>query len=172
MLCRSVNKAEFNGLGNIKWAVPSNVDWENTCSVKFLEASGLPVFSTMHGWVRMIRDYRAGVSTLDGEGDYTKSNYAATIYYWTTEPNGKRIEYHCCMTGLFPTKDPTDQFGHDLTAYDKLELEIEFNVDYLWHEPWTYDLCKSKAEAYWGDWGGLGGGGTVPSYGEEDAKPG
>jgi len=172
----TVNKAEFNGLGNIKWAVPSNVDWDNNCTIKFLESSGLPIFSTIHGWVRMIRDYRAGVSTLDsesGNGQYTKSNYAATCYYWTTEPNGKIVEYHCCMTGMFPTKDPTDQFGHDITAYDKLELDIDFNVDYLWHEIWTKNFCQSKANEYWGVWGGLSGTQAINGgFAGEDGKDG
>lgn len=172
----TVNKAEFNGLGNIKWAVPTNVDWDNNCSIKFLESSGLPIFSVIHGWVRMMRDYRAGVSTLDGgvgsETQYTKSNYAGTMYYWTTEPNGKVVEYHSCLTGLFPTKDPTDQFGHDLTAYDKLEIDIDFNVDYLWHEDWTYTFCQNKADEYHGVWGGLKGTGTINSYHTSDGAEG
>lgn len=172
----TVNKAEFNGLGNTKWAAPSNVDWDNNCTIKFLEASGLPIFSTIHGWVRMIRDYRSGVSTLDsssGDNQYTKSNYAATCFYWTTEPNGKMVEYHCCMTGLFPSKDPTDQFGHDLTAYDKLELDIDFNVDYLWHEGWTWSFAQQKANEYYGVWGGLNGGGVVSvGYGRQDGAEG
>ncbi len=156
----TVNKAEINGLGNIKWAVPTNVDWDNTCTCKYLETSGLPIFSLFHGWVRMIRDYRAGVSTIDGNpGDYNKSNYAGTMYYWTTEPNGKYVEYHCCMTGMFPTKDPTDLFGHDITAYDKLEIDIDYNVDYLWHEQWTKDNCQDfQYEATrWRAWQGLKG---------------
>jgi hypothetical protein len=150
----TVNKAEFNGLGNIKFAVPSNVDWDNTVTIRFLESSGLPILGIMHGWVRMIRDYRAGVSALSEQGQYTKSNYAATMYYWTTEPNGKQVEYHSCMTGMYPLKDPTDQFGHDITAYDKLEIDIDWNVDYLWHEAWTESDCQSLAEKYWGAFGG------------------
>lgn len=172
----TVNKAEFNGLGNIRWSAPTNVDWDNNCTMRFLEASGLPVFSTIHGWVRMIRDYRAGVSTLDsanGDAQYTKSNYAGTCYYWTTEPNGKLVEYHCCMTGMFPLKDPTDQFGHDLTSYDRLELDIDFNVDYLWHEKWTFNFCQQKANEYHGVWGGLGGSGVINgNYASSDGKEG
>jgi len=172
----TVNKAEFNGLGNIKWAVPTNVDWDNTCTCKYLEASGLPIYSLFHGWVRMIRDYRAGVSTIDREpGDYNKSNYAGTMYYWTTEPNGRWVEYHCCMTGMFPTKDPTDLFGHDITAYDKLEIDIDFNVDYLWHEDWTYDNCQAFVtdSGYFPAWDGLKGQQTInKGYGQdEDGGP-
>jgi hypothetical protein len=166
----TINKAEFNGLGNIKWAVPTNIEWDNTCTCKYLEASGLPVFSIMHGWVRMIRDYRSGVTTLDSQaGGYNKSTYAATMYYWTTEPNGKWVEYHCCMTGMFPTKDPTDLFGHDITSYDKLEIDIDYNVDYLWHENWTYSKCQEWANEYWGVWNGRDGGAAINGgYSSED----
>lgn len=162
----TVNKAEFNGLGNIRWAVPTNVDWDNTCTCRYLEASGLPIHGIMHGWVRMIRDYRAGVSTIDAEaGQYNKSTYAGTMYYWTTEPNGKYVEYHSCLTGMFPAKDPTDQFGHDITAYDKLEIDIDYNVDYLWHEDWTYTTCQGYADTYWANWGGLSASSTINTYG-------
>lgn len=146
----TLNKSEFNGLGNIRWSVPSNVDWDNNCSMRFLEASGTPIHSIIHGWVRMIRDYRFGVSLLAQSNEYTKANYAATVYYWTTEPNGTQVEFHCCMTGLFPSRDPSDQFGHDITAYDKLEIDVDFNVDYLWHENWTRQHCQNQANRFSG----------------------
>jgi len=157
----TVNKAEFNGLGNVRFAVPSNVDWDNTLSMRFLESSGLPILGIMHGWVRMIRDYRTGVSRLAAAGEYTKSNYASTLYYWTTEPNGKNVEYHSCMTGVYPMKDPTDQFGHDITAYDKLEIDIDWNVDYLWHETWTKTDCQDFADKYHS---AAQDGGTISNY--------
>jgi hypothetical protein len=169
----TVNKAEFQGLGNIKWAAPANVEWDNNCSMKFLETSGLPIFSIMHGWVRMIRDYRAGVSPLAANGGvyaYSKPNYSATCYYWTTQPNGLHVEYHSCMTGMFPTKDPTDLFSHDITAYDKLEIDIDFNLDYLWHERWTFDKCQALSNNYHGvAWGGLAEGSVINAgYAGED----
>lgn len=163
----TLNKAEFNGLGNIRWAAPSNVDYDNNCSMRFLEASGLPIHSIMHGWIRLIRDYRTGVSLLTQGESYTKANYSGTVYYWTTEPNGIAVEYHCCMTGLFPARDPSDQFGHDITAYDKLEIDIDFNVDYLWHENWTLSYCRAKAKQYYGD-----GAAAVDNYAGQDGQDG
>ncbi|MCK5018917.1 MAG: hypothetical protein KAS32_17780 [Candidatus Peribacteraceae bacterium] len=142
----TVNKAEFTGLGGIKWAVPTNVDFDNTVTIRFLEFSSLPIFAIIHGWVRMMRDYRTGASLLE-EDAYTKSNYSGTLYYWTTKPDGKTVEYFACLTGLFPMKDPSDQFGGDLTAYDKLEMDIDWNVDYVWHEDWVKDRCQSLADS-------------------------
>ena len=168
----TLNKAEFNGLGNTRYAVPSNVDYDNTCTIRFLEFSGLPVLAIFHGWTRMIRDYRAGVSTLAETSDsYTKSNYAASMYYWTTQPNGLYVEEFELLTGMFPQKDPRDQYGHDLTSIDKLEVDIDFNVDTMWHEGWVKDQCQSKAETYYGAWGGLDGGAVASQgYGVTDGR--
>jgi hypothetical protein len=33
------------------------------------------------------------------------------------------------MTGLFPMKDPRDIFSGDINTVDKVEIDIEFNVD-------------------------------------------
>ena len=93
----------------------------------------------------MIRDYRTGVTELqdgdDGSG-YTKATYGALIYYWTTAPDAQSIEYFACYDGCFPAKDPQDLYTSDVETVGKLEVEIEFNVDYAWHEPWV----KSKIQ--------------------------
>jgi len=149
----TVNKAEFTGLGGVKWSVPTNVEFDNTITCKFLEFSTLPILAIIHGWVRLIRDYRTGVTHIHSagtEGDYTKSNYSGTMYYWTTKPDGRTIEYYSCLTGLFPMKDPTDQYGADITTYDKLEIDIDFNVDYTWHETWVKGRCKNFADSVHG----------------------
>jgi len=138
----TVNRAEFYGLGNIRSAVPSNVDWDNTVTIRFLELSGLPIYKIISGWVRLIRDYRVGVSPLKNDG-YGKKNYAATAYYWTTSPDGQTVEFAACLAGLFPLKDPIDSFGHDITAYDKLEIDIDFNVDYIYRDTWVYSQVKN-----------------------------
>ena len=67
------------------------------------------------------------------------------------KPDGYEVEYYSCMSGLFPLKDPTDQYGGDITTYDKLELDIDFSLDYLWHEPWVKANCQSYAEGLVGD---------------------
>lgn len=162
----TVNKAEFTGLGGIRWSVPSNVEFDNTVTLRFLEYSSLPLLAIFHGWTRMIRDYRAGVSPLKGN-EYTKSEYSGTMYYWTTKPDGHTVEYFACLTGLFPMKDPTDQYGGDITTYDKLEVDIDFNVDYVWHEEWVKTRCQAESIKYYDTaWGGLTGGKTIDKYPE------
>lgn len=151
----TMNKTQINGLGNVKWSAPTNADYDDTVTFKFLEFSGLPSFAIIHGWFRMIRDYRSGVSTLDSSpGHYSIRNYGGSCYYWTTEPNGRHVEFHCCMTGLYPLKDPMDSFGHDITSYDKLELDIDFSLQELWHEDWTYRKCQLYSEFYSLNWRG------------------
>ena len=142
----TVNKAEFTGLGGTKWSVPTNVEFDNTVTLKFLEFSSLPILAIMHGWVRLIRDYRTGISEQLSGDSYTQSNYSGTMYYWTTRPEGLTIEYYSCMSGMFPLKDPTDQYGGDLTTYDKIEIDIDFNVDYVWHEEWVKTRCTTLAQ--------------------------
>jgi len=146
----TLNKTEFTGLGGVKWSVPTNIDYGNTFTVKFLEYSSLPITSIFHSWTNMIRDYRTGMTTMD---NYSKANYVGTMLYWTTKPDGKSIEYYACYTGVFPTKDPQDLFSSDLSSVDKLEIDMEFNCDYAWHEDWVYDECKDLAATYYNDRG-------------------
>jgi len=145
----TLNKIEFTGLGGIKWAVPGNVDYGNAVSVKFLEFNGTPIQNIMHGWIKMIRDYRSGTTALE-EGDqlsgYSKSTYAAIMYYWTTSPDVRSVEYFAAYDGVFPTKDPQDLFASDVETVGRLDMEIEFNVDYIWHEPWVKAKCEEYAE--------------------------
>ena len=146
----TLNKIEFTGLGGVKWAVPGNVDYGNTVSIKFLEFSKTPILDIMHGWVQLIRDYRTGVTSLvagdDGAG-YMKKQYAAMLYYFTTAPDATTIEYFACYDGVFPAKDPQDLFTSDVETVGRLDIEIEFNVDYAWHESWVKDKCKDFAAA-------------------------
>lgn len=141
----TLNKVEFTGLGGIKWAVPGNLDYGNSVSVKFIEMQGLPITTIMHKWVKSIRNYRSGITeTLDdNSNEYSKANYSAVLYYWTTAPDGKTIEYYACYDGVFPTKDPSDLHASDIESIGKLDIEIEFNVDYAWHEDWVLTKCRS-----------------------------
>jgi len=147
----TLNKVEFTGLGGVKWAVPGNLDYGNSISIKFQEMQGLPVSTIMHKWVKMMRNYQNGVSELWDGGDfspeYTKTNYSAVLYYWTTAPDGITIEYYAAYDGVFPTKDPADLFASDVESIGKLDVEIEFNVDYAWHEPWVYEKIKKWTKA-------------------------
>jgi len=159
----TLNKVEFTGLGGIKWAVPGNIDYGNTVSVKFFEFNKTPLLDILHGWVKMIRDYRTGTSNLtdDAEGDgYTKSTYSCLMYYWTTAPDGYNVEYYACYDGVFPQKDPQDLFTSDVETVGRLDMEIEFNVDYAWHEPWVFRKCQEFAGAI------VGSEDAVRNYGE------
>ncbi len=141
----TLNKTTFNGLGNTKWHVPTSIDYGDSISIKFLEYSHLPVSTIIHAWVKMIRDYRNGTSSLI-DGEYQKKNYASTMYYWTTKPDGITVEYAACYTGVFPTKDPQDLFSGDLSSIDKLEIDIDFSLDYVWHEPWVLERCNDLSK--------------------------
>jgi hypothetical protein len=149
----TLNTVEFTGLGGIKWAVPGNIDYGNEVSIKFFEFSKTPLLDIMHGWVKMIRDYRVGVSNLDDKDDgsgYTKSTYAGLLYYWTTAPDGLTVEYYACYDGVFPKKDPQDLFTSDVETVGRLDMEIPFNVDYTWHEPWVLSRCTTLASKFSG----------------------
>jgi len=138
----NLNKAERFGTGYIKGGVPSYLDLDNTVTIRFAESSGIPVFRIIRNWLNNIRNIYTGVSNLKGE--YMMSNYAATAYYWTTKPDGVSPEFYSCLAGMFPTRLPTDSFGHDLTQYDKLDLELEFHVDYIFNEDdWVLEKIKT-----------------------------
>ena len=147
----TLNKIEYTGLGGVKWAVPGNVDYGNTVSVKFLEFNKTPILDIMHGWVKMIRDYRTGVTDLEDNADgsgYTKKAYAGLAYYWTTAPDARTVEYYACFDGMFPAKDPQDLYTGDVETVGRLDVEIEFNVDYALHEPWVKDKCQTFADTF------------------------
>ena len=145
----TLNKVEYTGLGGVKWAVPGNIDYGNAVSIKFVEFNKLPILDIMHNWVKLIRDYRTGISDLedgpDGSG-YTKTTYSGLLYYWTTAPDGVTVEYSACYDGVFPAKDPQDLFTSDVETVGRLDIEIEFNVDYTWHEPWVFTKCTELAK--------------------------
>jgi len=148
----TLNKVEYTGLGGVKWAVPGNIDYGNTVSVKFFEFSKTPILNIMHSWVKLIRDYRTGASDIlledkeAGDG-YSKRTYAGLMYYWTTAPDGLTVEYYACYDGVFPSKDPQDLFTSDVETVGRLDAEIEFNVDYAWHEDWVYKKCQGFAQS-------------------------
>jgi hypothetical protein len=148
----TLNKTEFQGIGGTKWSVPTNIDYTNSVSMKFLEFTHLPVANIFHAWVRMIRDYKTGTSHLhDSDSAYTKSAYAGSLLYWTTKPDGVTVEYSAAYTGLFPSKDPQDLFTSDVSSIDKLEVDMEFNVDWIWHEDWVHTKAQTAATALHGD---------------------
>lgn len=147
----TMTKVEFSGLGGIKWAVPGNGDYGNTLSIKFLEFSKTPILDIFHNWFKLMRDYRTGASDLisgnTGEG-FSKSKYSSVVYYWTTAPDAQTVETYACYDGVFPLKDPQDLYSFDIENMSKLEVEIEFNVDYAWRESWVKDKCQAFADTF------------------------
>jgi len=146
----TLSKVQFVGLGGSKWNVPGNVDYGDSVSMKFIEMSAAPFLAIMHGWVRMIREYRTGLSRVIAKGptDYkTKSMYSCNILYWTTKPDGVSVEYSALYSGCFPQKDPQDMYGSDVTTVDKIEPDMEFNVDRIWHEDWVKVKAQNEAQA-------------------------
>lgn len=146
---RTVNKTDFMGLGGISFSYPTNVTTDNTITMRFVEWQGAPIYMIFASWVKLISDYRAGVATVT-----TKSEFAASMYYWTTAADGVSVATAYCMTGLFPLRSPMDQFSHDLSANDKLETDIDFSVDVVYEEPWVYTKCQGYADEYYSLYGG------------------
>jgi len=148
----TLNKVSFTGLGGTKWAVPGSIDYGDSISIKFLEYSGLPITQIFHSWIKNIRDYRTGVSSTLEAGNqregYSKKKYAGTLLYWTTAPDGITVEYSACYAGVFPLKDPQDLFSSDVENVGKIEPEIEFNVDYVWHEQWVHEKATGLSSEY------------------------
>ena len=142
-----IAKIDFAGLGGIRWSIPGAVEYDNSVTVRFLEFQGLPISNIIRGWVRMIRDYRSGLAFARANGSsnatYTKKDYSATMYYFTTTPDLKQIEYFACYDGVFPITDPQNLFTSDIETIGKLDLDIEWNVDYIWTESWVRTTCDS-----------------------------
>lgn len=141
---KQINSTEFQGLGGITWSVPTTISVDNNLSMRFLECSDTPVLSIFHAWVRMIRDSRSGTTLLTGDL-YRKANYASNVYYWTTKPDGRSVEYAACFSGVWPTKDPSGLFGYDISVNDKIEIDMDFRFDYMWEQDWVYTRCAELA---------------------------
>lgn len=162
----TLNRVEMPGLGGLKWGVPGNIDYGNSVTLKFFEMNKTPLLDILHGWFKMMRDYRTGVTALDdGEGGegYTKKSYAALMYYWITSPDGKTIEHANCFDGMFPLKDPQDLFTSDIETVGKLDIELEFHCDTQWNEEWVREKCSALNDNIQGSFD------TVKEYGENQA---
>lgn len=147
----TLNSVDFTGLGGVKWSVAGNIDYGNSVSTKHIEFSKTPILDIFSSWVRMIRDYRLGISDILKEDDqgqgYALSDYSATMYYWTTAPDGLSIEYYACYDNVFPLKDPQDLYSSDIETVGRVDVEVEWRCSYPWHEPWVLQKCQSYASA-------------------------
>jgi len=145
----NLNKVELPALGGLHWNVPGGIDYGTSISLKFLEFNKTPILDIVGGWFRLMRDYKTGVTDLidgdDGSG-YTKSTYAGLLYYWTTSPDGNTVEFAACYDGVFPVRDPQDLYASDLENISRLDLDIEFNCDTPWREPWVLSKCQELSD--------------------------
>jgi hypothetical protein len=163
----TLTNVEFKGLGGTKWGVPGNIDYGDTVTLKFFEMNKTPIFDIIHGWFKLIRDYRTGVSDIidgdNGEG-FTKKTYGGLLFYWTTSPDGRTVEQYACYDGVYPMKDPQDLFSSDIETVGKLDIEIEFHLDTPWHEPWVLEKCQSLSNQFSSSLD------TVKDYGEKQGS--
>lgn len=123
---RSLSKTTINGLNGKKWSIPTTVEVGDSINTKFNEFSGTPVSQIITQWFDLIRDPLYHTSPLE---DYNKNEYGGKLLVWITDPTSRKIEKVYLMTGLFPMKDPRDIFSGDINTVDKVEIDIEFNVD-------------------------------------------
>lgn len=163
-----INVVEFNAIGGAKYQVPGAIEYGNTLQCRFTEFSGLPVFRVIHGWAQYLRNNKTGTTFLNsdssGGADYVKNNYSAVVLYWTTKPDGRTVEYAAAFSGVFPTQDPIEVFTGDITSVEKVELEISFNVDFVYTDGWVYQEAQKQADSkpyVDGRWGGLRQNGEV-----------
>jgi hypothetical protein len=146
----TLNSIDFTGLGGITWGVPGSITYGNEVTIRFFEFAGTPLLHILHGWVKLIRDYRYGITdqliaTPDG-GGYMKKTYAGSMFFWTTSPDATTVQYYAAYDGIYPTKDPQDLFTSDIDTVGRLDLEIGFRLDYVWHEPWVKSYCTTLAK--------------------------
>jgi hypothetical protein len=151
----TINRAEYSGLGGVKWSVPTSMDYGDSISIRYIEFSGLPILRIHRTWFNMIRDNKIGLTALKGSTQsseladgffYNKANYSATLLYWTTKPDGVTVEFAAAYSGIFPTKDPHDIFVGDITSIDKVEIDMEYNVDRIYQEDWVWQLAREEAK--------------------------
>jgi hypothetical protein len=128
----TLNRTTMNGVGGFKWSVPTNVDIGDTISIKFFESSGIPIYHIHNAWVNCIRSLVLGTTEKLGA---TQADYKATILYATTKPDGRTLEFFAKFVGVYPTKVPTDSFAGDITASDKLEIDQEYSIDFMFNTP-------------------------------------
>ncbi len=139
----TLNKVEFTGIGGVKWGVPGSIEYGTSVTLKFMELQGLPITTIISAWVQLIRDNRTGISNVP-KSDYDQTNYSGTLLYWTTTPNAQNVQYYAAYDGIFPLKDPSDLFSSDVETVDKVDIEIEFNVNRVYRDSWVYELCQKK----------------------------
>lgn len=135
----TLNKTTMNGIGGTKWQVPTNLDIGDTISARYNEYSGLPIYMIHKYWVQAFHNQYLGIAH---SGQYENSSgdiglryqedYKAVLYYAAMRPDMKNIEFCAKFSGVFPTKIPDDSFASDLATADKVEIDMEYHVDFMY----------------------------------------
>lgn len=132
----TLNKTTMTGVGGTKWHVPTNLDISDTFTVRYNEYSGLPIYSIHRYWVNAIRNQFLGIGNITGAGDDKgltyQPDYKANVIYATVRPDMQTVEFAALYTGVFPTKIPQDSFASDLATSDKIEVDIDYHVDFMY----------------------------------------
>lgn len=85
--------------------------------ITFVEFDGI-VMDALQKW------YNKTTSSVSPKG--------CDLYYWTTDPSGRKIHYACKFTGVVPFMDPGSRIDSDLTVQEKREYKYQFRC-----EDWT-----------------------------------
>lgn len=146
---QSIDFVEYRGSCGVVWNNPMRVNYGHSLNIKYIEMSGLPVYRIHKCWLNMIRDAHQGVKGQPYETDvnFQRSNYAGSVLYWTTKPDGCTVEYCCAYSGVVPERDNQEAFGTDISGIDKLELDMSYRIDYLWTDQWVWEEVKKAQQA-------------------------
>jgi hypothetical protein len=113
--------------------------------------TGLPVFKIHKCWIDMIRDAHQGVpgqyEPSTGGSGRSRNDFAGTLLYWTTKPDGVTIEYYAAYSGVIPEKDHQESFTSDISSVDKLEMDVTYRIDHIWTDPWVYEEVKKVSKS-------------------------
>ena len=139
----ALEKLNIQGVGGTQWNAPTRLNINGDYTIEFIELSQTPITKILDGWVTMIRDYRTGVSALNGNNSnagssnnlaaaYSKSSYAGTMYYWTTKPDGITIETAWYYTGVFPLTFVSSEFVTDVATNGELKITATMSFDNIY----------------------------------------
>lgn len=138
----------FGGAG--KEVHVTSVDKGTDFNIKLLEQTGLPVINALANWVENMRDYNSGLSSLK---NYSLSQYSGEVLVVLTKPildgvkdeqAGSFIEKAFYLTKVFPTSVPFSSLNQDITASDKVEIDVPFKHSGFYHGEAVNKFAASK----------------------------
>jgi hypothetical protein len=135
----TLGKTTHTSIGNMKWNNPTTLELGDEITCKFNEYAGVPIYRIHRAWVNFIIDTNLGLNNHP-EPVYVE-DMKANMWYATTRPDGKTIEFGAKFTGVWPTKSPTDIFVSDIASSDKIDVDMSYSIDHM------YDNNKEVLEA-------------------------